>query len=317
MEPSSGAVIASKNEHQRRPMASLTKIMTALVTISEVRNLDTTVTATSNSVDAGESEIYLEAGEQVKLEDLLYALMLKSANDAALAIAESVSGRREIFVSLMNLKAKKIGAYNTNFKNPHGLDEKDHFSTAYDLALITRYALSHPIFRKVVSTKETTITWINEKKTFKAYNHNKLLFRYPFVKGVKTGYTRKAGHCLATYAEKDGKRLICIVLNAPSSKDCYDDTLKLLNYGFSVLEKRKIVQKGITVKKLKLKEGTFKVVPYADVQAVLPKTYPLDLLDFKFVPTFKSDNNRLFGFLKIYLNERLISVGTAEAVKID
>lgn len=315
MDFSSGTVLAAKGENESRPIASLTKIMTALLTISEVKKLETTVVATKNSVDAGESEIYLEPGEKLYLRELIFALMLKSANDAALAIAESVSGRKEIFTALMNNKALEIGASNTSFMNPHGLDESGHYSTAYDIALIAREALAYPTFRDVVSTREMLIRWLNKDKTFKAYNHNKLISKYPFVKGIKTGYTRKSGHCLATFAEKDGKALICVVLNAPSAKDCYVDTLKLLDYGFRSLVKTKVLEKGRILEKIRIKNKTFNIVPYADLSIYLPFG-DRSSLSYKFIPTINKSHSNLYGFLKVYYKGRLVGVSTADAVEI-
>lgn len=288
--------------------------MTALVTLSETKNLEATATASEESTNSGGSEIYLEPGEKMRLRELLDALMLRSANDAASALAENISGRREIFIALMNRKAREIGAKNTRFKNPHGLDEEEHYSTAYDLALITRRALSHPVFREIVSTKETTITWLNKNRYFKSINHNKLLHRYPFVKGVKTGYTRKAGHCLVTYAEIGNEKLISVVLNAPSSAACYDDTMKLLNYGFSRLKESKVARKGKSLNEEFIIEGKrYKVVPCADASAVLSSDKTK--VSYKFVPVLEQKSG-FYGYLNIYVNGRLCTVITADAMRI-
>lgn len=312
-----GVEIVGAGENEKRPIASLTKIMTAVLTISEVKNLKNVAVATNYSTNAGESEIYLEPGEKIKIENLLYALMLRSANDAALALAESVSGNESLFVALMNKKAREIGALNTSFKNPHGLDEPGHYSTAADIGKIALYAMSFPEFRKIVSTKEATITWENRPRIFKAYNHNKLLFRLPFVKGIKTGYTRKAGHCLVTYAEKNGKKLICVVLNEPSAAQCYEDTVKLLNYGFSVIRPVTVVQKGEKLKKPVFYKGKkYQLVPYVSVTAELPANAKRSEFSFDFVPYFKSGQKSLYGVLKVFYKGKLIALSTADAFQV-
>lgn len=315
VDASTGIVLAAKGEHERRPVASLTKIMTALIVLGESTPMDAVITASKKASSAGESEIYLEPGDKLQVRSLLYALMLKSANDAAVALSEGTAGRTEIFVALMNKKAREIGALNTSFKNPHGLDQPGHYSTAYDVALISRYALSYPFFRKLVSTREATITWQNSSRTFKLYNHNKLLFRNANVKGIKTGFTLKAGHCLASYAEKDGKRLLAVVLNAQSPYACYDDSLKLLDYGFKTLRPVKIVAEEMSVPEEKLlNTGRISLKASGNLTVFLPENYNPSLLNYSFIE-FEQDRHESPGILKVFYDGRLIGITQAEAVR--
>lgn len=202
------------------------------------------VTTTQQASDVGESEIYLTAGERRTVEELLYSMMLESANDAAVALAEYMGGTVENFVQLMNRKARIIGSHNTHFANPHGFHSDDHYATAYDLSLIARYGLLDAKFAEIVSTKDYTIPWSGNQYPRRLKNHNKLLWRYPHADGIKTGYTKQAGHCLISSATKDNIRLICVVLGALNSEACYNDSQQLLEYGFNSFRREKVVRKG-------------------------------------------------------------------------
>ncbi len=229
IESSTGRVIHNKNAHKRLPMASTTKIMTAICAI-ENTNPDTLITVNDAAVGIEGSSVYLARGEKITIKDLIYAMMLNSGNDAATALAYEVSGSVESFAELMNKTARSIGAKDTHFTNPSGLYEEDHYTTAQDLAMISAYALKNPLFARIVSTREKTIT--NGEKDYprKLRNHNRLLSSYDGCIGVKTGYTKKCGRCLVSCASRDGVKLICVSLNAPN--DWQDHTL-LLDYGFS------------------------------------------------------------------------------------
>mgnify|MGYP000201928752 CR=1 FL=1 len=289
--------------------------MTALIVLQESTTLSTTITASEKAASAGESEIYLEPGDRLSVSSLLYALMLKSANDAAIALAEGIAGRTDVFVALMNKKAREIGAIDTSFKNPHGLDQTGHYSTAYDIALISRYALSYPFFRHLVSTREATITWQNSSRIFKAYNHNKLLFKNKNVKGIKTGFTFKADHCLASYAEKDGKRLLAVVLNAQSPYACYDDSLKLLEYGFKSLRPIKIVTENMPVPEEKLLNAArLSIKAAGDFTVFLPENFNPSLLNYSFVE-IERGSQKSTGVLKVFYDGRLIGITRAEQAK--
>ena len=229
MEASSKRVFYTKNENTPLAMASTTKIMTAITAIESGVNLDTIFTISPKAVGVSGTSLYLRKGERFCLRDLLYGLMLISGNDASVAIGERVAGAVKDFVEMMNEKASEIGAKNTHFDNTHGLDSKTHYTTAYDLALITSYAMQNQTFRDIVSTKTYKIT--NEDgKTRYLRNKNKLLFSMDGCNGVKTGFTDDAGRCLVTSCERDGMDIVCVVLN---SGPMFEESQRLTEKAFS------------------------------------------------------------------------------------
>lgn len=240
IEAGSGEIVFRQNEKARLPMASTTKIMTALVAL-EALPLDTVVAVTADSVGVEGSSIYLSEGETLTLEELLYALLLESANDAAVAIAVAVAGSVEDFSALMNEKANALGLTNTHFVNPHGLDHDEHYTTAYELALIARAALQNGDFRRICSTTRKTIPLRGNEGVRLLINHNKLLKSYDGCIGVKTGFTKKTGRCLVSAAERDGITLIAVTLGAP---DDWRDHTAMLNYGFDVYETVRLCTPG-------------------------------------------------------------------------
>lgn len=243
MEQESGRVLYEKEAHKKRRIASITKIMTAILAI-ESGKLDKTVTVSSNAVRAEGSSIYLKPGEKIKLEDLVYGLMLRSGNDSAVAIAEYVGGSLDGFVYLMNQKAEEIGMKNTIFANPHGLDDhENHYSTAYDMALLTRYAMTDDTYRKISGTKVHRAPNPTEKWDRVWKNKNRLLTElYDHTTGGKTGYTKRAKRTLVTTASKDGLNLIAVTLNGP---DDWNDHMNLYEYGFKHYQIVKVLKKGI------------------------------------------------------------------------
>ena len=227
----SGKVLFEKNKDERLPMASTTKIMTGLLAC-ESKKMKKVVTVSPVASGTEGSSLWLEPGEKQTLENLTYGLMLRSGNDAAVAIAEYLGGSTEAFALMMNERAKKIGVQNTGFQNPNGLDAEGHFTTAYDLALISREAMKNKKFRKIVSTKSKTIPWESSEWDRSLTNHNKMLWRYEGCNGIKTGFTKKSGRCLVTSAKRGKTELICVTLNAP---DDWNDHTKMLDYGFETL----------------------------------------------------------------------------------
>lgn len=230
-EAETGAVLFEKNADVRLPMASTTKIMTALVAL-ELAAPETLITIPREAVGTEGSSVYLFEGEQLTLEQLLWALLLASANDAAVAIAYGVSGGIEPFVARMNEKAAELGLRDTHFANPHGLDAPDHYTTARELAVIARAALENDKIREMVATRKTTIPHNATDGVRLLVNHNKLLRTYPGAIGVKTGFTKRSGRCLVSAAERDGVRLIALTLNAPSD---WKDHRAMLDRGFAAL----------------------------------------------------------------------------------
>lgn len=226
IDADSGRVLYEKDAYSRRAIASTTKIMTAILAL-ENGNLDDKVKVSKRASSIWGSTIKLRQGEELTLRELMYGMMVKSGNDAALAVAEHIGGSVENFVKMMNDKAKELGLENTSFKTPHGLDANGHYSTAYELALLTQYALKNPVFSKIVSTQSTSIT------NRSLFSTNEMLSLYPGADGVKTGYTGKAGRCLVTSAKRDGFRIISVVLFCSSRTKRAESSKRILDYAFN------------------------------------------------------------------------------------
>ena len=228
MDMDSGRVLYAKDKDNPRLIASITKIMTAILAI-ESGKLDTTVTVGEEVLKMYGSNIYIELGEKIKLLDLVYGLMLRSGNDAAVVIANYIAGSEEKFVEMMNKKAKEIGMKNTIYNNCHGLDEEtENKSTAYDMALLSSYAYKNPIYKQIVGTKKYTVQ--TDKKTYDWTNRNKLLFQYKYTTGGKTGYTPRAGRTLVTNASYDNLNLTAVTLNDGNE---YISHKAMYEYGFN------------------------------------------------------------------------------------
>lgn len=308
IDVTSGRILYSKNGTKKMRIASLTKTMTAIVAI-ESGKLNDVVTVPQEAVGVEGSSIYLKKGEKLTLEELLYGLMLRSGNDAAVTIATHVGGSLPGFVYMMNEKAAMIGMSHTNFTNPHGLDDSNmHYSTAEDMAKLSAYALRNPVFRQIVSTKVKDISWEGEQWDRRLLNKNKMLHLYEGADGVKTGYTKLAKRCLASSATRDGRQLATITLNAP---DDWNDSAKLLDYGFANFPLKELVGGKQDVKPdtpVTMEKGTHLVTMNAF-------RYPLQ-------PTEADDvhkrvvlgesvingkmNGQLVGFLQFYLKEDMI-----------
>lgn len=229
MDGQTGAILYEKNAFKQMDPASLTKMMTALLTI-EQGHLNKVVTVSKRADRTGGSSLHIGAGQQYTVLDLLRGLLLRSGNDASIALAEAEAGSVEKFVARMNMKAQELGAFNTSFENPNGLTAPGHYSSAYDLALIARAALKRPLFQALVGSQEERITEIRRKHTRTIHNTNRLLYGFPGANGVKTGTTDAAGRCLVASATRDGRQLIAVVLHSPNR---WQDAGHLLNWGFS------------------------------------------------------------------------------------
>ncbi len=232
MEAETGAVLLAKDADTRRPMASTTKIMTALVVL-ETCDPATTVRIPCGAVGVEGSSVYLVENEALTVEQLLQALMLESANDAATALAIVTAGSVEAFAQRMNDKAASLGLADTAFENPHGLDGEGHYTTARDLATLTAYALKNDAFRRIVSTQRAVIPLNGTEGARLLLNHNRLLRSYEGCIGVKTGFTKRSGRCLVSAAQRDGVTLVAVTLKAP---DDWNDHRRMLDYGFARLE---------------------------------------------------------------------------------
>lgn len=251
IEARTGRVLYENNAHEALPMASTTKIMTALVAL-ENGGLTDTVTTGNNAFGVPGTSIYLSLGEQLTLEEMLYGLMLASGNDAAVAIAEHIGGSVSEFCRMMTARAAEIGCENTVFATPHGLPADGHHTTAWDLAMIAREAMKNPVFREIVSTQRASLPWAGHAYDRVLNNKNKLLTTYPGALGVKTGYTKAAGRCLVFAAERDGLELIGVVLNCP---DWFSEAAALLDRGFENWQMVTVLGAGETVREIPVTGG--------------------------------------------------------------
>lgn len=270
MDAASGRLLYGKNPDARMYPASTTKILTALLAI-ERGNLDARTLVSRKAATVGESTMWLEAGEVISLNDLLYGLMLNSGNDAAVAIAEHVAGSEKEFARLMNERARRIGAMNTNFVNPHGLHDDRHYTTARDLGLMAREAMKNPTFAQIVATRRKTVPWGERGWNRPLWNLNRILWSYPGADGVKNGFTDEAGRTLVASATRDGFRLVAVVLN---SWDTYSEAARLLDYGFVRYRLHREADKGDVVLSLPVDGGTA-----AAVRAVMGDDLALALAD--------------------------------------
>lgn len=222
-------IIWGKNEYDKRAMASTTKIMSAIVVL-ENANLSDIVTVSRKAAGTGGSRLKISTGDKITVNDLLYGLMLRSGNDAAVALAEHIGENVEEFANLMNKKAKELGLKNSNFVTPHGLDNENHYTTAYELAVLTDYALNNKTFSKIVNTKSATISINGNSRNI--YNTNELLGYMKGVDGVKTGFTNGAGRCLVTSCTRNNNQIITVVLGCDTKKQRTSDSTKLIEYAF-------------------------------------------------------------------------------------
>lgn len=247
----SGRLLYSNRGDEQMLIASLTKIMTAIVAI-ENGDLNAVVKVSKNAYAKEGSSIYLKLGEEMKLETMLYGLMLRSGNDAAAAIAEHIGGSEEGFAYLMNAKAQELGLTNSHFMNPHGLDAAGHYSSANDMAKLTAYAMHNPVFKEIVKTQEKTADNPYEEWDYKWSNKNKMLRLYEGADGVKTGYTKKALRCLVSSATKNGQQLVAVTLNDGND---WNDHASLLNFGFNHYPLKELIHRGDRVSGYELVAG--------------------------------------------------------------
>lgn len=251
-----GKVLYNKNAEEQRYPASTTKIMSLIVAL-EHGNLNEIVTASNHAANTEGSTLWLTEGEQLTLHDLLYGIMLVSGNDATVAVAEHISGSVEKFAQLMTEKAHAIGAKDTRFTNSSGLPDPNHVTTAHDLARITAYGYKNPMFSEIISTKNKVIPWAGKEFGRDLYNENRMLWLSEGGNGVKTGYTDLAGRCLVSGAKRNGIQLIAVVLD---SDTMWDDSLSLLDFGFSQVKPETIVQQNDILKTIRVANGKVEIV---------------------------------------------------------
>jgi serine-type D-Ala-D-Ala carboxypeptidase (penicillin-binding protein 5/6) len=246
IEATTKEVIYEKNSDEKLAPASMTKMMTMLLTMEKLSNkeisLDDDVTISKNAANMGGSQIFIEEGTKIKLEDLLKGIGIASANDAAVAVAEYVGTTYDNFVNMMNEKAKELGLQNTNFKNPHGLDEANHYSTARDLSIIAANLVKYDIILDITSTYEEYIKIKDENRWL--VNTNSLIKNYKGIDGLKTGYTEEAKYCLTATMKRNDMRLISVVMGNETKENRSEDTINLMEYGFSIYNMKQILNKN-------------------------------------------------------------------------
>ena len=309
-EANSGRLLFEKNKDMLLPEASTTKIMTALV-VAENADINEVVTIPKQAVGVEGSSVYLRQGEKLTVKELLYGLMLRSGNDCAVALALHVGKSIENFADMMNLKAKQIGCINTNFVNPHGLPDDNHYTSAYDLGLISCCAIKNPVVKQIVSSKSAKIA--NDGYDYERYlvNKNKILKLFDGANGIKTGYTKKAGRCFVGSAERDGMQLVVVLLNCGPM---FEESMTLMQNCFDEYEMKNLLSVDDVYHTMKVKKGKNKFVQAKTAGCF---SYPLkkdgsENDQIKIVSTlpqqidFLSKNNQIVGKTQIYFDNQLI-----------
>lgn len=301
IEASTGEILYEKNIHEKYAPASMTKMMSLLLVMEYIEQGGMTftdkVTVSENASKMGGSQIFLKTGEEMTVNDLLKGVSIASANDAITALAERVAGTTEEFVNKMNEKAKELGLKNSNFKNVHGLDEANHYSSAYDMALIAKELVRHEKILEYSSIYEDYLRADTNEKVW-LVNTNKLVRFYKGADGLKTGYTEEAGYCLTATATRDGMRLITVVMGEEDSKTRNSETTKMLDYGFSQYELETLLKKDAVISKISISKATketVNIVPTENVTLLHKKSdkkkntsYKLELDDIQ-VPLKKGE----------------------------
>ena len=316
MEASTGKILFDKNMDEQKSPASMTKIMTMLLTVEAIESgkisLEDEVNISANASKMGGSQVYLEENSTATVEMLLKSIAIGSANDASVAVAEKIGGTESNFVNMMNKRAKELGAVNTTFKNPHGLDEEGHLTTAHDLALIARELIKHEEILKLTSTYETTITHKNGKSLW-LVNTNKLIKFYNGLDGLKTGFTDNAGYCLTGTMLRNDMRLITVTMKAPTKEDRNTDTINLMEYAYSMYYKSTLIKKDKKIGDMFIDNAKKRKVSYylkEDASVILDKNvrnikynYSVKLNNVK-APLKKND---VVGTLTLHLNNQDIN----------
>ncbi len=307
MESNTGRIIHQVNAFDKKYMASTTKILTAICIIENC-NLDDIVTVTEKTIGIEGSSIYLENGEKLTVKQLLYGLMLRSGNDCAVTLAVHCSGSIEAFAKLMNNTAQNIGANNSNFVNPHGLHDDNHYTTAYDLALISCYAMKNKDFKEIVSTKSVKIPFTTQNYDRYLVNKNKLLYQLDGANGIKTGYTKKAGRCLVSSCERDGMELICVVLDCPPM---FERSKNLITNFFGEYKNYKIIESDHILDFIKV-ENSNETCPIGlteDLTLTLTRDEKENLnIEYEYPKTLSKPIKKQteIGLVKIYYKNSLI-----------
>jgi len=316
IEASTGEIIWQKNANEKRPPASMTKMMSMLLIMEalekETLSLDDEVTASVNASSMGGSQIFLKAGETMKVEDLLKGIAIGSGNDATVAMSERIAGTEENFVKLMNDRAKELGLKNTNFKNSTGLDSENHYSSAYDMAMIAKELVKHEKILEYTGTYEEYLRKDSDSP-FWLVNTNKLVRFYNGADGLKTGFTTDAGYCLTATAKKDNMRLITVVKNEPTSQIRNSETTAMLDYGFNMYSIDMILDSNtdLGIEKVELGEDEeVTIVPTEEVKILNNNTKEKRNVTYKVeVDNIKApvETGDIVGKIKIIENDKVIN----------
>ena len=315
IEASTGEVLYENNSHLKLAPASMTKMMSLLIIMESIEKgiikMDDMITISENASKMGGSQILLETGEQMSVEDLLKGITVASGNDAVVALAETIGGTEENFVAMMNDRAREIGLTDTNFKNCHGLDEENHYSSAHDMALIAKELVEHKKILEFSSIYETYLRKGTDKQIW-LVNTNKLVRFKAGVDGLKTGYTSDSGYCLTATMEKDGMRIIAVVMGEPDSNTRNSEVSSMLDYAFSQYSLKNVLSKNIPVKDIKLdkyKKKQVAIYPKKDINVVYKKLDNVPNITFDIdVDNIKNNlkENDTIGKIKIYNDNNLI-----------
>lgn len=309
IDGNSGRILYGKNEKNKMPMASTTKIMTCIVAL-ENGKLSDKILVSKKAASMPKVKMNIKNGEEYYLKDLLYAMMLESYNDVAMAVAEGIAGSQENFARMMNNKAKELGAKDTNFVTPNGLDANEHYSTAYDMALIGAYAVKNKDFLTITNTKNYSFDDVNGKRKFTVNNKDSFLSMDKDAMGIKTGFTGKAGYCFVGAVKNNGRIFISCVLGCgwpPNKSYKWKDTKKLMKYGKDSFENKEIIKKGCTLP-INIHQGTKKSIKGVINQGyctLLSDDDNLDIktsIDYKF-PVNKGDD---IGSVEVYINNKIV-----------
>ncbi|HWP95872.1 MAG TPA: D-alanyl-D-alanine carboxypeptidase family protein [Syntrophomonadaceae bacterium] len=306
MDADSGKLLIAKNENKRLPPASMTKLMTLILAAEDLEKgkaqLKDKVNTSENAWKMGGSQVYLEPGEQMSLEDMLIAIAVGSANDSCVAVAEYLEGSHQSFVQRMNQKASELGLKDTHFVNAYGLPAEGHYTSAYDMAVMGRYALSFPKILEYTSIKEYNL----RQGKFKLYNTNKLLWWYQGADGFKTGWTDEAKHCLVATAKRDGLRLISVIMGTPEANGHLRESMQLLNYGFARYSFQNFFDQGNVCGVVQIGKGvedSVEVVAEENVGCIIPKgdekkvSYEKQVVPYVNAPV---QEGQILGAIKIY-----------------
>ena len=315
LEPTTGEIIFEKNSHEKLHPASMTKMRSMLLIIEAIENgvisWDEMVTVSENAASMGGSQILLEVGEQMSVHDLFKGIAVASGNDAVVAMAEKIGGSEAIFVDMMNEKAKELGLTDTHFKNPHGLDDDDHYSSAYDMAMIGKELVKHEKVLEFTKIYEDYLRQNTDRKIW-LVNTNKLVRFYEGVDGLKTGYTASAGYCLTATAKKGSSRFLAVAMGEPDSKTRNQEISEMLDYAFAQYEVEIMLDKDSVIKTIEVEKGRNKfvdLVPLNEVSFLNKKgtnkknaTYEISIDKVK-APVKEGD---IVGNLKIKEDENVI-----------